>query len=77
MHLSKVRGCSIKGNLRENQLRWWGLVQHMLINALIRENDRIIINRIMRTKGTPKRTWVKATKKDMLMPYVTKEIDVI
>ena len=49
--------------MRESRLRWFGHVQRRAINALLKKNEFIQVERTENCRGRPKRTLPEIIKK--------------
>ena len=67
----KIRVVPIDEKMRENRLRWFSHVQMRVINALIRKNEFIQVERIKKDRGRPKISLVEIVNKDMSIKEAT------
>ena len=67
----KIRVVPIDEKMRENHLRWFSHVQMRVINALLRKNEFIQVERIKKGRGRLKITLVETVKKDLSMKEAT------
>ena len=59
----KIRVVPIDEKMRENRLKWFSHVQMRVINALLRKNEFIQVERIKKGRGRLKITLVETVKK--------------
>ena len=67
----KIRVVPIDEKMRENRLKWFSHVQMRVINALLRKNEFIQVERIKKGRGRLKITLVETVKKDLSMKEAT------
>ena len=67
----KIRVVPIDEKMRENRLKWFSHVQMRVINALLRKNKFIQVERIKKGRGRLKITLVETVKKDLSMKEAT------
>lgn len=67
----KIRVVPIDEKMRENCLKWFSHVQMRVINALMRKNEFIQVERIKKGRRRPKLTLVDIVKKDMSIKEAT------
>ena len=67
----KIRVFPIDEKMRENCLKWFSHVQMRVINALLRKNEFIQVERIIKGRGRLKITLVETVKKDLSMKEAT------
>ena len=67
----KIRVVPIDEKMRENCLKWFSHVQMRVINALIRKNEFIQVERIKKDRGRPKISLVEIVNKDMSIKEAT------
>ena len=67
----KIRVVPIDEKMRENCLKWFSHVQMRVINALLRKNEFIQVERIKKGRGRLKITLVETVKKDLSMKEAT------
>ena len=62
---NKIGVTSIKENISENRLRWFGHVRHRPTDAPVRRVERIKLGQVKRAQGKPKKTWMEVIRQDI------------
>ena len=62
---TKIGVVSIEEKMRENSLRWFDHVRHILTDAPVRRIKHINLGQVKRVQGRPKKIWMEVIRQDI------------